>query len=160
MEQAKPLYETADDQLVEGLIMLEFLCHLNEIKGFEAYYGTKVPLRSKGEYVPDYRIRSWGSHKTVGYAEVKCRKTYSHAQIAEIGGLFLSKNKYDMLRAVADKGCRVAFIVEFSDCIGYHSINDDVVVQGIGGRTDRGDPYDREQVVYFNPVDFRIISTN
>lgn len=160
MEQARPFYETKDDSLVEGLIMLEFLCHANEIKGYEAYYGTKVPLQNRGDHVPDYRIREWGSQKTVGYAEIKCRKSYSTEDMQRMGGLFLSKRKYDMLKATAKKGYRVVFIVEFSDCIGYYSINEAKVVQGIGGRTDRGDPQDREQVVYFDPSEFKIVSTN
>jgi hypothetical protein len=142
----RPRYETEGDLLNEGLIACEFLCQLNT--GSAQYAGQKI--KENGGYVPDYRIINEASGRVIGYMEIK-RRNYRWNQIVDMGGLFLSLKKYEALKDAADRGFRVAFVVQTDDLMGYYSINDCLVRMGEGGRQDRDDPADVEQMVFFDP---------
>ena len=151
----RPMYESTLDQLQEAFIAGEFGCWLNrDAQRFELH---KVPMGEPGQHVPDFRIVRLADKKVVGYIEVKDRSKYSFSQITELGGLMLSAQKHAMLNTLATSGYSTAFVVAFSDGIGYYNIAQADTRLGIGGRVDRGDPHDRETVVYFDPSQFHWI---
>lgn len=106
----------------------------------------------------DYRILSAETKSVVGYAEVK-RRNLTHASMVRLGGLFLSKKKYTLLQTKMYEA-RCIYLVGLNDVIGYHSINDDEIVDeymGGGGATNRNSPNDIEKMMVFNPDQFKII---
>jgi hypothetical protein len=158
MEQVRSKdFETKQDLWNEAIIAGEFLCYLNEQAGEERFFGTKIDRSDSLDRIPDYRIHLAKTNKVVGYIEIRDRSTYSFDQIKNMGGLLLSTAKYNALCVATAKGFRVAFVVRFSDCIGYYSINDAAITAQGKHKSDRGFN-ETEPVVYFDPCDFQPIN--
>jgi hypothetical protein len=152
MARARPIYETRTDQLNESLVMCEFLCMMNEASGRQ-YRAEKIPMTDG--HSPDYRVVQEGSDIVVAYTEVK-RRHYTSQQIEDMGGVFLSAAKYRVLENLALNGYRTAFVVAFDDVWGYYVITECDVVAGTGGRVDRNDPMDVENLVRFLPDQMKV----
>lgn len=145
----------AQDLRNEAKIMDCFMRSLDN----ERFTAEKITEATPDEWKRklDYRILMDG--KVVGYAEVK-RRNLSLKGISRLGGLFLSKKKYKTLQEKTPNA-RCIYIAGLNDAVGYHSINDDTIVEefvGGGGATNRNSPDDYEEMVVFDPKQFKVVS--
>lgn len=150
----------AQDKANEERIIGVFLKYANGLhNGKRRFTAEKIPEVKEGEFrkALDYRILE--GDVIVAYAEVK-RRNLDYAGMVRLGGLFLSEKKYKVLRRRTGS-FRCIYIAELNDVIGYHSINDDRIVDkfmGGGGATNRNSPDDIERMFVFDPNQFKVIS--
>ena len=127
----RPIYETTEDRRAAVRVMkyVSAALAMDELHEMEELH-TADFLARKG----DLEI----------YAEVKCRRNAAQAYPTYM----LSKAKYD---ALLELGKPAMLVVKWSDGVGITPLPVSHTV-GRGGRWDRGDSKDVEQVVYI-PID-------
>lgn len=110
----------------------------------------KIAIPDDGSACADFYIIDEASNKVVGFLECKNRK-YSFDHMNKMGGLFLSKNKYDHLMRWVESGYKAVLLVSFLDSMWFLPLSKSHSTKhGKGGRKDRNDPNDFGDVVYFN----------
>jgi hypothetical protein len=128
----RPLYETAQDRLRQRAVMDAFQ---------RRYQCQLVEMPAKCNW--DYEI--WRNEMIVALAEVKCRRN----AMCKYPTYLLSKMKADaIVQACASLSLSPLLIVQWSDTAGWVWLNDGPFEEGHGGRVDRNDPRDMEQVIY------------
>ena len=88
-----------------------------------------------------------GAAKVV--VEIKTR----HISSVKYPTFMISKQKYDALCALHEKGLRCGILVQWTDKLGFATVPTEYTTN-VGGRTDRGDPRDIEPMVYINTKRF------
>lgn len=135
----RPLYESNDDLDREWAAVLEFCEHSKT-------FPIKLPIGARADYM------LCRNRDAVAVVEVKCRKNNRRTYPTYM----LSKSKYDALCEYTNMGLHAALLVSWEDDIGYVSIPTEHEVAR-GGRTDRNDPLDVEQVVLIDINKFKLI---
>jgi len=135
----RPKYETAanlaSEQSVIGKVCARFK--------FDA---VKLPMNCRA----DYLLSQGGNAKVM--AEIKVRTNPKD----KYPTYMVSKGKYDALLAWVDMGFEAALFVQWQDALGYVKLPVDHT-STTGGRRDRADPLDIEQVVLIEVGRFKII---
>lgn len=134
MGKNRPWYETDPNKVEEkkfsNVVATTFRCNFR-----------KLPV----QYGLDFSM--YGNRELVGFAEMKCRTNPVRAYPTYM----VSTKKYDAASKLnAQFGLPCYLFVRWTDrwgCTEIHTMRDGVEV-GAGGRTDRGDPQDVEQVAY------------
>lgn len=137
----RPIYETPENQTIEDGIAAKL----------ERAWGVKlvktVPLFSLDREI-------WHENEHIGWVEIK-RRYIKREQYPD--GVFLSMKKVTPARELhRATGRDCWFAVQFDDCLGYADMLPDRPTV-IGGRFDRDDPLDVEEVALIKPGEFRII---
>ena len=141
---SRPVYETHADRVSEKLIVTK-LCH--------AWECTAEKGRHLG-YVDYYLYKP--KTNLIAVVEIKNREKLS---VRRFPAYMISKAKIKKGLTISNE-LAVPFIlvVNFAEYLTYAEIkHDHKFKEGIGGRKDRGDPYDIEEVVYIPISLFRPI---
>ena len=133
------LYETAADLRNEAVAIATLCAAL----GCEA---VKLPLMARA----DHMLISDGEARTV--VEFKRRRTRRRAYDTYM----VSKGKHDALLGWTDKGFKAALLVQWADELAYVMLPVEHEVSE-GGRRDRGDPRDIEEVVHIPVEHFKTV---
>lgn len=136
---ARPRYET-DADLAREKAAVAVLC---DALGCGA---VKLPLASRA----DALLHHDGEAKTI--VEFKYRRTRRGAYPTYMIG----RGKYDALCAWTSLGFKAALLVEWADQLAYVMVPIEHDT-GEGGRTDRGDEHDIEEVVFIDVDKFNTI---
>lgn len=135
----RPLYETAQDQAGERET-LQIICDRLQCQA------VKLPLNARA----DYLLHTGGNAKTI--IEIKHRTN----SMGKYDTYMLSRGKYRALENWSQMGFHAAIFVQWTDALGYVKVPT-LHTTGRGGRYDRNDPQDVEQVVYIPTCQFKII---
>jgi hypothetical protein len=148
-----PWYEKPEDLVAEHRTMCAYMIWLQQNGIY--LWSKKIPVNRNGQSVPDFRLMNNGNKRPIGYTEIKNRKE-SCQDITDYGGLYLSENKYEMMKLLADNGFESKLIVGLKDLLGYYNIHTCTIIdRRMGGRTDRNDPNDVGPVVVFDPDELK-----
>lgn len=152
------MYETPQNLDKEINDAVSFMLAMNE-KTSRQLNLKKIEIPKDGSACADFFVVDEQSGDRVGVLECKNRK-YSFEQVQKMGGLILSKNKYDHLMMWVASGYRVVLLVSFLDSMWFIQLsNQHTALAGMGGRKDRDDPNDFREVVYFtNPDDWTFLT--
>ena len=120
------------------------LQHEREIAELLARRSGFTPVKNKPFYPADWSFLK--GDLLWGVAEIKCRNKHYDQ-------MMLSLEKVQKLREFAASGIEVRAVFATPEGVYVKKIGPEGVDGwiGIGGRADRGDPADREPVVYFSP---------
>lgn len=133
------------------------------------YYQTEDDLRREREVaavieraydlkaikLPDYARADFLLHRdgtAKSVIEIKCRNVSS----AKYDTYMISKAKYDALLGWVDMGLKAAIVVRWTDAIGVVGVPVEHR-ESTGGRTDRGDAFDIENVVHIPTERFKLL---
>lgn len=132
-------YETEEDLVNERQVIEA----LRRASGLDA---IKLPENSRA----DYLMHAGGRASSV--VEIKCRNVSS----ARWPTYMISRAKYEALLGWVDRGFKAAIAVRWTDCIGLCPVPAPHTVEQ-GGRFDRGDAFDIEEMVHIDMKHFTII---
>lgn len=139
----RPRYETAEDVANEYAAVGEFAA---------LFPGAEVTRLSREGHA--FTVLSKNGRPRV-IVEVKTRRNSSHRYPT----FMISKQKYDALCALHDRGFVTGMLVQWTDRLGYVSVPVEHTVN-VGGRYDRNDPKDVETVVYIKTGKFETVGVN
>lgn len=138
---ARPRYETAADRTRESKAAALFASHYKDLKVTKMEHGAFA----------DFEIRK--GVKLVGYMEVKTRRCPS----TQYRTYHVSKMKLLTLQKTARKhGVRPVLLVQWSDKAGWIDVDTYLANATFttGGRWDRNDPHDVEEMAEVNIKDY------
>lgn len=133
------LYETADDLRNEAKAIATLCAALD-------CTAVKLPLMARA----DMMLIKDGEARTV--VEFKRRKVRRRAYDTYM----VSKNKYDALLGWIDKGFKAVLLIQWKDELAYVMLPVEHEVAE-GGRTDRNDPRDIEEMVHIDVEKFSTV---
>jgi len=137
----RPMYQQAHDLVNERSALAKFCARI----GCEA---VKLPMEARADSM---LVRN-GAAKVV--VEVKTRRN----ERLKYPTYMVSQDKYVALCEWGTKGFMPILLVQWTDTLGYVHVPVEHKVS-VGGRYDRGDPKDIENVVLINIDAFNIVDT-
>ena len=130
----RQLYETQNDLMRESAVAKE-LCKQWKCDGKK--YSTAHHL--------DYKLTR--GNQLMALCEIKCRNVHSY----DYDTYMISYNKIKNARTISREQRVPAFIVvHYEDDIQYFDVEELPNLLSEGGRTDRNDPFDIEEVAHYN----------
>ena len=136
----RPRYETAED------VSNEYAA----IGKFAALFPGAEVTRLSDEGHAFTVLSKRGKPRIV--VEIKTRRNSSY----QYPTFMISKQKYDALCRLAERGLNTGMLVQWTDRLGYVSVPVEHRTQ-LGGRYDRGDPKDIETVVLIDTKKFQTV---
>lgn len=107
-------------------------------------------------YGVNFGLTHLANNQLCGFAEVRSRNVYMDAYDTTI--ISLNKIKRGLyLSNIADANLPFVLVIVWKDKIGYIDVRKAKYEVLVGGRFDRGDPKDREELAHFQVCDFKVL---
>ena len=145
-----PLYETKADLSREWSAVADFGLYVNErlAPASREFMFQKIQIVDDGHPCLDFWIKDAHTGEYVGALEFKYRN-YSFDKIMEMGGLFLTGNKYDYLMSHLNTGHHPVLLASFQGDLRYIPLHLPVQTREGEQKCDRTNPPTMERVIYF-----------